>query len=112
MADPEKVHRALDAQVLKKSQRRLAQHALYPARQGSLAGSQRLCGLVEREAFSETSARPAFELLCDRIGVGQMVRDRVDRLRSPLVHHQIPCSKVGQLRTGAPDQSQSQVEVA
>src|ERR1700679_2461845 len=45
VAGPEKVHRALDPQVLKKSERRLAQHALYPARQGSLAGSQRLRGL-------------------------------------------------------------------
>src|SRR6202030_1384566 len=82
VAGPEKVHRALYPQVLEEGERRLAQHALHPARQGALAGAQRLRGLVEREAFSQTSARPALEPLYQRIGLGQMVWDRVDRLRS------------------------------
>src|ERR1700680_2062674 len=73
MAGPEKVHRALYPQVLEEGERRLAQHALHPARQGALAGGERLRGLVEREAFSQASARPALEPLCQRIGIGQMV---------------------------------------
>jgi hypothetical protein len=38
VAGPKKVHGALYPQVLEESQRRLAQHALHPARQGTLAG--------------------------------------------------------------------------
>src|SRR5580658_3934794 len=112
MAGPEKVHRALYPQVLEEGERRLAQRALHPARQGALAGGQRLYGLIEREAFSQATAGPALELLYQRIGLGQMVWDRVDRLRSAHVHHQVPCGEVGELRAGAPDQSECQVEVA
>jgi hypothetical protein len=57
----EKMHRARYPQVLDKGERRLAQHALYPARQGALAGAQCLRGLIEREASSQASARPALE---------------------------------------------------
>jgi hypothetical protein len=69
LAGPEKVHRALYPQVLEEGERRLAQHALHPARQGALAGAQRLRGLVEREAFSQASARPALEPLYQRISM-------------------------------------------
>lgn len=51
-AGPEEMHGALYPQVLEEGQRRLAQHALHPARQGALAGAQRLRGLVKREAFN------------------------------------------------------------
>src|SRR5450432_1239608 len=112
VAGPEKVHRALYPQILEVGERRLAQHALHPARQGALAGGQRLHGLVERETFSQASARPALEVSYQRFGMGQMVWDRVDRLRSAHVRHQVPCGEVGQLRTGAPDEGQCQVEVA
>src|SRR6266851_288832 len=112
VAGLEQVYGALYPQVLEEGERRLAQHALHPARQGALACGQRLRGLVEREAFSQSSARPALELLYQRIGMRQMVWDRVDRLRSARVHHQVPRGEVVQLRTGAPDQGQCQVEVA
>ena len=38
VAGLEKVHRALYPQVLEEGERRFAQHALHPARQGALAG--------------------------------------------------------------------------
>src|SRR5437879_10173349 len=112
VAGLEKVHRALYPQVLEVGERRLAQHALHPARQGALAGGQLLRGMVEREAFSQACARPALELSYERIGMGQMVWDRIDRLRSAHVRHQVPRGEVGQVRTGAPDQGQCRVEVA
>src|SRR5260221_1025073 len=85
----QEVYRPFHPQALKVRQRRLAEHALHVARERSLARPRGLGRIVERKPTFQPGARPSFEALDDRVGMEQMVREGVRRLRGPGVDDQV-----------------------
>ena len=101
VAGAQQVQRALDAQVLKVRQRRLAQHTVQAPRQGALARAHGPGGVAEREALHQLLSRPLLEAFDQRVGMGQMVGDDELGLRAARLHQQVARGECGQRRAAA-----------
>jgi hypothetical protein len=56
-------------------------------------------------------ARPLFKEFDQRVGVRQMVRDDIRRLRRPLIEHQVTSDEAGHRRTVLAQDPQREIEV-
>ena len=86
---PQQMHRTLDTQVLEVGERASAEHAVDAPRQRSLARPDCVGGLVKRETVGKVVAGPTLESLHERIGVREMIADRVNRLRRSRINDQV-----------------------